>query len=114
MRAQHLWQIAVLCLCAGTLTACPTERFRHEKYQCNSGSFGIAAIILNDTGVGDDATIIGYGNEKTAEITASSASSVALKLDGGKLTIDRDSGEVTLKRGKRYIVMSCTKSVFTM
>ena len=55
--------LSLLIICCFVLTACPTERFRHEKYECNSGAFGISEIIFNDTGVGDMAKIIGYGSE---------------------------------------------------
>ena len=96
------------------LTACPTERFRHEKYQCNSGAFGIAEIILNDTGVGDTAKIIGHGDEKEAKILSSSKSSITVKMDDTHIKIERDTGTVRVKRGNRYAVFACSKSVFTM
>ena len=70
-----------LAICGAGLTACPTERFRHEKYKCNSGAFGIAEIIVNDTGVGDMAKIIGYGYEKEVKILSSSKSSITTKMD---------------------------------
>jgi hypothetical protein len=31
-----------------------------------------------------------------------------------KIMIARETGKVTVKRGNRYAVLSCTKSVFTM
>ena len=96
------------------LTACPTERFRHEKYECNSGAFGIAEIILNDTGVGDMAKIIGYGHEKEVKILSSSKSSITTKMDDIRIEIERDTGTVRVKRGNRYAVLACSKSVFTM
>ena len=96
------------------MTACPTERFRHETYKCNGGPFGIAEIILNDTSVGDKATIIGYGSEKKAEIQSSGRTSVTMTSDDIKITVERDTGAVTLKRGNRIAVISCSKSVFKM
>jgi len=114
MKMRRLTQASLLMLCVASLTACPTERFRHEKYKCNSGAFGIAEIILNDTSVGDEATIIGYGNEKKAEIVKSSAASISMKTDDIKITIKRETGEVTLVRGNRYVILNCSKSVFTM
>jgi hypothetical protein len=52
------------------LAACPAERFRHEKYLCKSVSFDLESIIVNDTNIGGEVKIIGYGSEKTATIKA--------------------------------------------
>ena len=110
-RPTHFILLAICCL---GLTACPTERFRHEKYECNSGAFGIAEIIVNDTGVGDMAKIIGYGHEKEVKILSSSKSVITTKMDDTSINIDRETGTVRVKRGKHYAVLTCSKSVFTM
>ena len=104
----------LLAICGVCLTACPTERFRHEKYECNSGAFGIAEIIVNDTDVGDMAKIIGFGYEKEVKILSSSKSVITTKMDDTSIKIDRDTGTVRVKRGKHYAVLACSKSVFTM
>ena len=104
----------LLAICGASLTACPTERFRHERYECNSGAFGIAEIILNDTGVGNMAKIIGYGHEKEVKILSSSKSSITTKIDDTYIEIERDTGTVRVKRGNRYAVLACSKSVFKM
>ena len=114
MMHQRLTHFILLATCCAGLTACPTERFRHEKYECNSSSFGIAEIILNDTGVGDVAKIIGYGHEKEVKILSSSKSSITTKIDATHVEIERDTGTVRVKRGNRYAVLACSKSVFTM
>ena len=106
--------LSLLLICGVSLTACPTERFRHEKYECNSSAFGISEIIFNDTGVGDIAKIIGYGSEKEVEILSSSKSAITTKMDDISIRIDRDTGTVRVKRGKHYAVLACSKSVFTM
>ena len=111
---RSLTHFILLVMCIVGLTACPTERFRHEKYSCNSGAFGIAEIILNDTGVGDMAKIIGYGHEKEVMILSSSKSSITTKMDDIQIKIERDTGTVRVKRGNRYAVLTCSKSVFTM
>ena len=110
-RPTHFILLAICCL---GLTACPTERFRHEKYTCNSGAFGIAEIIVNDTDVGDMAKIIGYGHEKEVKILSSSKSVITTKMDDINIKIDRETGAVRVKRGKHYAVFACSKSVFTM
>ena len=114
MMHQRLIHLMLLATCVVGLTACPTERFRHEKYECNSSAFGIAEIILNDTGVGDMAKIIGYGHEKPVMILSSSKSSITTKMDDIQIKIERDTGTVRVKRGNRYAVLTCSKSVFTM
>ena len=114
MMHRRLVHLSLLVTCGVGLTACPTERFRHEKYTCNSGTFGIAEIIINDTGVGDMAKIIGYGYEKEVKILSSSKSVITTKMDDTNIKIDRDTGAVRVKRGKHYAVFSCSKSVFTM
>ena len=114
MMHRRLTHVILLAICGVGLTACPTERFRHEKYECNSSGFGIAEIILNDTGVGDMAKIIGYGNEKEFKILASSKSSITVNMNDTSIEIERDTGTVRVKRGNRYAVLACSKSVFTM
>ena len=114
MMHQRLNHFIMLAIFGVGLTACPTERFRHEKYECNSGAFGIAEIILNDTGVGDTAKIIGYDYEKTVKILSSNKSSITTKMKDTHIEIERDTGTVRVKRGNRYAVLACSKSVFTM
>ena len=114
MIQRQLIHLSLLVICGIGLTACPTERFRHEKYECNSGAFGISEIIFNDTGVGDMAKIIGYGSEKNVEILSSSKSTITTQMEDVNLRIDRDTGTVRVKRGKHYAVIACSKSVFTM
>ena len=106
--------LSLLIICCFGLTACPTERFRHEKYECNSGAFGISEIIFNDTSVGDMAKIIGYGTEKNVEILSSSKSAITTQMEDLSIKIDRDTGTVRVKRGKHYTVLDCSKSLFTM
>ena len=111
---KRLAHLSLLVVFSVGLSACPTERFRHEKYECNSGAFGISEIIFNDTGVGDMAKIIGYDSEKNVEILSSSKSAITTQMEDVKLRIDRDTGTVRVKRGKHYAVIACSKSVFTM
>ena len=114
MMHRRLTHFILLIIYVVSLTACPTERFRHERYKCNSSNFGIAEIILNDTGVGDMAKIIGYGNEKEVKILSSSKSSITSKMDDIHIEIERETGIVRIKRGNRYAVLACSKSIFRM
>ena len=114
MMHRRITNFVLITICGVGLTACPTERFRHEKYECNSSAFGIVEIILNDTGVGDMAKIIGYGHEKEVKILSSSKSSITTKMDDTRIEIERNTGTVRVKSGNRYSVLVCSKSVFTM
>ena len=114
MMRRRLKHFTMLAIYGVGLTACPTERFRHEKYECNSGAFGIAEIILNDTGVGDTAKIIGYGHDIEVKILSSTKSSITTKMKDIQIEIERDTGTVRVRRGNRYAVLACSKSVFTM
>ena len=114
MRHKRQAHLLLLFICGFGLTACPTERFRHEKYECNSGAFGISEIIFNETGVGDMAKIIGHGTEKNVEILSSSKSVITTKMKDISIKIYRDTGTVRVNRGKHYAVLTCSKSVFTM
>ena len=114
MIQKRLAHLSLLVVCGVGLSACPTERFRHEKYECNSGAFGISEIIFNDTDVGDRAKVIGYGHEKDVEILSSSKSAITTRMDDISIKIDRNTGTVSVKRGSHYVVLACSKSVFTM
>ena len=114
MMQKRLAHLSLVIICSFGLAACPTERFRHEKYKCDSGAFGIAEIIVNDTSIGDMAKIVGYGHEKEVKILSSSKSFITTKMDDISIKIDRDKGRVRVKRGKHYAVLACSKSVFTM
>ena len=114
MTQRRLAQLLLLTASCAGLTACPTERFRHEKYKCNSGAFNIAEIIINDTSVGDMISIIGYDREKKVTILSSSKSIITTKMDDTGININRDTSTVRVKRGNHYAVLTCSKSVFTM
>ena len=114
MKPRHNLQVILLLAFVLSLSACPTERFRHEKYQCNSSATGIAELILNDTNVGDKVKVIDYLGEKTAKIISSSKDLIILNLKESEIKIERKTGTVKVKKGNRYIILSCSKSVFTM
>ena len=114
MMHKRLVHLFLLCSCGVGLTACPTERFRHEKYGCNNTAFGIAEIIVNDTSVGDMVKIIGYGREQEAKILSSSKTFITTQMDDTSIKIERNTGKVQVQRGNHFGVITCSKSVFTM
>jgi hypothetical protein len=110
----HIGKSAIWFAVAFGLAACPAERFRHEKYVCNSVSFDLESIIVNDTDIGGEVKIIGYGNDRTAIIKAISDDQIELDADHMTLTLDRNDGSVRVVRGNRYARLACKRSIFTM
>ena len=96
------------------LAACPVERFRHEKYVCKSVSFDLDSIIVNDTDIGDEVKIIGYGNDRTAIIKAINNNHIEIEASRMELKLDRKDGSVRIIRGNRYANLACKRSIFTM
>ena len=96
------------------LAACPAERFRHEKYVCKSVSFDLDSIIVNDTDIGGEVKIIGYGNDRTAIIKAISDDHIEIEASRMNLKLGRNDGSVSIIRGKRYARLACKRSIFTM
>ena len=96
------------------LAACPAERFRHEKYNCKNVRFDLESIIVNDTDVGGEVKIIGYGNNRTAIIKAISGDHIKIEVSRMTLNLDRNDGSVTIIRGNRYAHLACKRSIFTM
>ena len=96
------------------LAACPAERFRHEKYVCNSVSFDLESIIVNDTDIGGEVKIIGYGNDRTAIIKAINDDHIEIEANRMRLKLDRNDGTVEIIRGSRYARLGCKRSIFTM
>ena len=96
------------------LAACPAERFRHEKYVCKSVSFDLDSIIVNDTDIGGEVKIIGYGKDRTAIIKAINDDHIEIETSRMTLKLDRDDGSVRIVRGNRYAHLACKRSIFTM
>ena len=110
----HAGKTAILLASAFALAACPAERFRHEKYVCKSVSFDIESIIVNETNIGGEVRVVGYGSEKTAVIKAISDSHIKIETSRIKLELDRNDGSVRIARGNRYARLACKRSIFTM
>ena len=96
------------------LAACPAERFRHEKYVCESVSFDLESIIVNDTNIGGEVKIIGYSNDGTAIIKDISDKHIEIEASRMTLELDRNDGSVKISRGNRYARLACKLSIFTM
>ena len=96
------------------LAACPAERFRHEKYVCKSVSFDLESIIVNDTDIGGEVKIIGYGNDRVAIIKAINDDHIEIEASRMRLKLDRNNGTVEIIRGNRYARLACKRSIFTM
>ena len=110
----HIGKTAIWFAVVFGLAACPAERFRHEKYVCKSVSFDLESIIVNDTDIGSEVKIIGYGNDRTAIIKAINDDHIEIEANRMTLKLDRNDGTVRVIRGSRYARLTCKRSIFTM
>lgn len=110
----HIGKTAIWFAIAFGLAACPAERFRHEKYLCKSASFDLESIIVNDTNIGGEVKIIGYGNDTIGIIKDVSDDYILLEASRMKLELDRNDGSVRISRGTRFARLACKRSIFTM
>jgi hypothetical protein len=110
----HIGKTVICFAIAFGLAACPAERFRHEKYVCKSVSFDLESIIVNDTDIGGEVKIIGYGNDRTAIIKAINDDHIEIEANRMRLKLDRNDGAVEIIRGSRYARLACKRSIFTM
>jgi len=90
------------------------ERFRHEKYVCNSYELDIEEIIIRRAKPGKTVMITGFKRDRKGLIAGISETDAVIKVDGLKLMIDREAGFVSALRGKRYYKLSCKQTIFTI
>ena len=76
--------------------------------------FDLESIIVNDTNIGGEVKIIGYGSEKTATIKAISDDHIEVEASRMNLELDRNDGSVKISRGTRFARLACERSIFTM
>jgi hypothetical protein len=69
---------------------------------------------VNDTNIGGEVKIIGYGNDRTAIIKAISDDHIKIEASRMTLKLDRNDGSVRIIRGNRYARLACKRSIFTM
>ena len=90
------------------------ERFRHEKYVCNSYKLDIVEIIIRRAKPGKTVMILGFKRDRKGLIAGISETDAVIKVDGLKLMIDREAGSVSALSGKRYYKLSCKQTIFTI
>ena len=69
---------------------------------------------MNDTDIGGEVKIIGYGNDRTAIIKAINDDHIEIEASRMRLKLDRNNGTVEIIRGNRYARLVCKRSIFTM
>ncbi len=90
------------------------ERFRHEKYVCNSYDLDIEEIIIRRAKAGKTVVIDGFKRDREGLIAGISETDAVIEVDGLKIMIDREEGAVSALRGKRYYKLSCKQTIFTI
>jgi len=107
-------QLAILASITIGLSGCLSERFRHERYICDSGISGISEVIINETKIGDDLKIMKNNREYFATIQKSNKNEIYAENKESKFQINRSNGLIKLLHGKDYLVINCNKTIFTM
>ena len=114
MTRSRFVKLSAISLITLGLTACPAERFRHEKYLCHSHSLNLAEIIVNKTTVGDTVTVTTSKGNALGTITEASEKELQIDFAGQPIHINRQDATVTIYKNKRYAKIKCKKTVFTM
>ena len=96
------------------LSSCNLERFRHEKYSCNSQRLDIYDIIVRHAKKGSPAKIIGSRGDQEAIITSVNSNLMVIEGATIRLQIDRRTGRVKAQKKNKYYSMECKLSVFTL
>ena len=111
----HFTAVAGFAALAIGLSGClDFERFRHEKYVCNSYDLDIEEIIIRRAKAGKTVVIAGFERDREGLIAGISETDAVIKVDGLKIMIDRKVGSVSALRGKRYYKLSCKQTIFTI
>ena len=106
-------KLLILNLLFFSFTSCLNlERFRHEKYSCNSSNF--SEIIIRYAKKGKMAKINSNGNIREAEIKFISKEELIIQDDKSNIQINRKSGNITVTSKGIYRSMKCNVSVFKL
>ena len=114
MTRSRFAELSAISLIALGLTACPAERFRHEKYLCYGQSLNLAEIIVNKAAVGDTVTVTTTKGNAPGTITEASKNELQIDFGGQPIHINRQNAVITIFKNKRYAKIKCKKTVFTM
>ena len=107
-------KLSAISLITAGLTACPAERFRHEKYLCDRPSLNLTAITVNKTAVGDVVTVKTSKGDAQGTITEATENELQIDFAGQPIHISRQDAVITIFVNKRYAKIRCKKTVFTM
>ena len=97
-----------------SLAACKLERFRHEKYSCQSSQLNIAEIIIRNAKKGKEVKIFGYDGERVGIIEEISSQIALIRTRDGTLKLNRKTGALSVQLQNRYSRANCKGSVFTL
>ena len=111
---RHATAVLVISFSLSLFTGCNLERFRHEKYSCNSSRLEVYDIIVRHAKKGGTAKITGSGGEREATITSIDSNFMMIEGSGISLQINRETGRVTAQKRNKYYSMQCELSVFTL
>lgn len=109
------WLLTALALCGLGLAGCDEmTRFRHEKFACGPNPAGLVEIVLNSQKKGSEARIEFLDRQTEARLAEVSDRLFVLETASDRFQLDRQTGEIILTTGTRFLQLSCTRTVFTM
>ena len=111
---RHAKALLLLGFSLTLFNGCNLERFRHEKYSCNSSRLEVYDIIVRHAKKGGTAKITSSSGEREATITSIDSNVMMVEGSGISLQIDRKTGRVTAQKGNKYYSMHYKLSVFTL
>ena len=114
MTSSRFFKLSTVSLISLGLTACPAERFRHEKYLCHSPSLNLVEITVNKTAVGDAVTVTTSSGNAQGMITEANDNELQIDFAGQPIHINRQDAVITIFKNKRYARIKSKKTVFTM
>ena len=85
------------------------EQITIEKYDCGSNSSGISRIMLNKNIKNENINIIIKNREEASKVTHSKENQISFLIEGMKVQLNRDIGEVIVKNNNLFTIIQCKK-----
>ena len=85
------------------------EEVKLEKYDCGSNSSEIEIITFNENSIENNINIKFKNSEKLSDILQYNEKKISLFIEGIKVLIKRDNGEMIIKKDNLITIIQCKK-----